>query len=187
MKTMIQGVVKVIGFALVFAASTTWAQDTVRVRGTIDRIDGPIYVVKAVNGDELKVILGDNASVVGVVKASPSDLKPGSFVGVAGMQQPDGSHEAIEVHIFPESQRGSGEGHYPWDLRPQSTMTNANVEQIVTGVNGQTMTVRYKDGERRFLSRRMPLSCPSCRVTRASSNPGAKSTSSLRKSCPMER
>jgi hypothetical protein len=157
MKTMTQGVVKVVGFALVFAASTTWAQDTVRVRGTIDRIDGPIYVVKAVNGDELKVILGDNASIVGVVKASLSDLKPGSFVGVAGMQQPDGSQEAIEVHISPESQRGSGEGHYPWDLRPQSTMTNANVEQIVPGVNGQTMTVRYKDGEKKIL---VPANAP---------------------------
>jgi hypothetical protein len=110
MKTMTQGVVKVVGFGLVFAASTTWAQDTVRVRGTIDRTDGPIYVVKAVNGDELKVILGDNASIVGVVKASLSDLKPGSFAGVAGMPQPDGSQEAIEVLSFRNRNVEAGKG-----------------------------------------------------------------------------
>ncbi|MGA2126525.1 MAG: hypothetical protein ABSG76_10280 [Xanthobacteraceae bacterium] len=136
--------------AMTVLASGAQAQDTVRVRGTIDRVDGPVYVIKARDGAEVKVTLADNALVVAIVKASLSDIKPGMFVGVTGMPQVDGSQKAVEVHIFPESMRGTGEGHYPWDLRPQSTMTNANVEQAVTGVDGQTLSVKYKDGEKKI-------------------------------------
>jgi hypothetical protein len=82
--------------------------------------------------------LPENPQIAGIAKASLSDIKQGSFVGITGMPQPDGSQRALEVHIFPESMRGTGEGHYPWDLRPQSTMTNANVDQLVTTVDGQT-------------------------------------------------
>ena len=89
------------------------AQDTVRVRGAIDRVEGPIYVVKSRDGAELKVSLADNGIVVAIVKASLSDIKPGLFVGSTGMPQPDGSQKAIEVHIFPEAVGGTGEGHYP--------------------------------------------------------------------------
>jgi len=131
-------------------ASGALAQDTVRVRGTIERVDGPVYVVNARDGAELKVTLADNVLVVAIIKASLADIKPGMFVGVTGMPQVDGSQKAVEVHIFPESMRGTGEGHYPWDLRPQSTMTNANVEQAVTGVDGQTLSVKYKDGEKKI-------------------------------------
>jgi hypothetical protein len=92
----------------------------------------------------------DNPQIAGVVKASLSDIKQGSFVGVTAMPQADGSQSALEVHIFPEAMRGTGEGHYPWDLRPQSTMTNANVEQIVTAVDGQTLTLKYKGGEKKI-------------------------------------
>jgi hypothetical protein len=129
---------------------TALAQDTVRVRGTIERVDGPTYVVKARDGAELKVTLADNAQIAGVVKASLSDVKQGSFVGVTAMPRADGSQSALEVHIFPEAMRGTGEGHYPWDLRPQSTMTNANVEQVVAAVDGQTLTLKYKDGEKKI-------------------------------------
>ena len=108
--------------------ATALAQDTVRVRGTIERIDGSTYMVKARDGAELKVTLAGNPQIAGVVKASLSDIKQGSFVGVTAMPRADGSQSALEVHIFPEALRGTGEGHYPWDLRPQSTMTNANVE-----------------------------------------------------------
>ncbi|MBV8330665.1 MAG: hypothetical protein JOZ61_09395, partial [Verrucomicrobia bacterium] len=101
------------------------AQDTVRVRGTIERIDGSTYVVKTRDGAELKVAVADNPQIAGVVKASLSDIKQGSFVGITAMPRADGSQSALEVHIFPEVMRGTGEGHYPWDLRPQSTMTNA--------------------------------------------------------------
>ena len=140
--------------ALFFAASLSFAQDTVRVRGTIERVEGQTFVVKSREGAELKVVLADNALVVVIVKASISDIKPGSFVGVTGMPQPDGSQKAIEVHIFPEAMRGTGEGHYPWDLRPQSTMTNANVvniERTVTEVDGRVLGMKYKDGEKKII------------------------------------
>jgi hypothetical protein len=127
------------------------AQDTVRLRGTIERVDGSTLVVKSREGAEVKVTLPDNAMVVGITKASLADVKQGSFVGVTGMPQADGSQKALEVHIFPEAMRGTGEGHRPWDLRPQSTMTNANVEQTVAGVDGQTLTVKYKDGEKKIV------------------------------------
>jgi len=135
---------------MVAGIATALAQDTVRIRGTIERIDGSIYVVKARDGAELKVTLADNPQIAGVVKASLSDIKQGSFVGVTAMPQADGSQSALEVHIFPEAMRGTGEGHYPWDLRPQSTMTNANVERVVTAVDGQTLTLKYKDGEKKI-------------------------------------
>jgi hypothetical protein len=137
--------------ALLAATSIANAQGTVRLRGTVDRIEGAMYVIKLRDGTEAKVSLAENALVVAIVKASLSDIKQGSFVGSTGMPQADGTQKAIEVHIFPEAMRGTGEGHYPWDLRPQSTMTNANVDQIVTGVDGQILTLKYKDGEKRIL------------------------------------
>jgi len=136
---------------LLSVTSIANAQGTVRLRGTVDRIEGPMYVMKLRDGTEAKVSLTENALVVAIVKASLSDIKQGSFVGSTGMPQTDGSQKAIEVHIFPEAMRGTGEGHYPWDLRPQSTMTNANVEQTVAGVDGQTLTLKYKDGEKKIL------------------------------------
>jgi len=140
----------IIGLAAILAAPVAWAQEPppLRVRGTVERIDGSIYVVKARDGAELKLTLADNAQIAGVIKASLSDIKQGSFVGVTAMPQHDGSLSAVEVHIFPESMRGTGEGHYPWDLKPQSTMTNANVEQVG---DGQTLTLKYKDGEKKIL------------------------------------
>jgi hypothetical protein len=137
-----------LGLAL---AASAWAQDTVRVRGTIERADGNHLIVKSRDGAELKVALAEKALIVAIVKASLSDIKQGSFVGVTGMPQADGSQRAIEVHIFPESMRGTGEGHYPWDLRPGTTMTNANVEHTVTGVDGHTLSVKYKDGEKKLI------------------------------------
>ena len=127
------------------------AQDTVRVRGTIEKVDGAVYVVKSRDGSELKVSLTDSPLIVAIVKASLSDIKQGSFIGATGMPQPDGSQKAIEVHIFPEAMRGTGEGHYAWDLQPESTMTNANVEQTVAGVDGQTLTMKHKNGENKVI------------------------------------
>jgi hypothetical protein len=130
---------------------TANAQDTVRVRGTIERVEGPVYVVKARDGAELKITLMDNGIVVAIVKASLADIKPGLFVGSTGMPQPDGSQKAIEVHIFPEAMRSTGEGHYPWDLQANSTMTNANVEESVASVDGQALTLKYKTGEKKII------------------------------------
>jgi hypothetical protein len=142
----------IIGLAAILAAPLAQAQDSppIRVRGTIERVDGAIYVVRARDGAELKIALADNAQIAGIIKASLSDIKQNSFVGVTAMPQPDGGLSAVEAHIFPEAMRGTGEGHYPWDLRPQSTMTNANVEQVVSAVDGRTLTLKYKDGEKKI-------------------------------------
>ena len=138
-----------IGLAAVLAAPLAWAQESppIRVRGTIERIEGPIYVIKARDGAELKLTVADKPSIATLVKASLADIKRDSFVGVTSMPQPDGSQRALEVHIFPEAMRGTGEGHYPWDLRPQSMMTNANVDQVGATVDGRMLTLKYKDGE----------------------------------------
>lgn len=138
--------------APLICAQTARAQDAppVRVRGTIERVDGTTCVVKARDGTELKLTIADNSQIAGIIKASLADIKQNSFVGVTAMPQPDGSLSAVEVHIFPEAMRGTGEGHYPWDLQPQSTMTNANVEQVVSAVDGRTLTLKYKDGEKKI-------------------------------------
>jgi len=145
------------GIAARLAAPLMWAElasaqesPPVRIRGTIERIDGATYVVKARDGAELKLTAADNAQIAGIIKASLSDIKQNSFVGITAMPQADGGLTAVEVHIFPESMRGTGEGHYPWDLQPKSTMTNANVEQVVSAVEGRTLTLKYKDGEKKI-------------------------------------
>ena len=137
-----------LGLALVGVGCPVLAQETVRVRGTIESVDGTAYLVKTRDGETVKLVLGDKPLFVAMVKASMADIKPGMFVGSTAMPDGDGSLRAVEVHIFPEAMRGAGEGHRPWDLAPQSTMTNANVETAVTGVGGQTLTVKYKGGEK---------------------------------------
>jgi len=125
----------ILSFAVVAASMMAVAEDTpVRVRGTLERIDGDICVIKARGGDTLQVKLADKPMVVALTKASLADIKPGSYVGVSGMPQPDGSQKALEVHIFPESMRGAGDGHRPWDLQPSSTMTNGSVARAALQV-----------------------------------------------------
>jgi uncharacterized protein YdeI (BOF family) len=137
--------------ALVLASPIACADDPpVRVRGTIERIEGDTYIVKARSGDELKVKLAATAGVSAVVKASLADAKPGTYVGIAGMPQADGSQRALEVLVFPEAMRGVAEGHRGWDLQPSSTMTNGNVDQSVVSNDGQVLTVKYKDGEKKI-------------------------------------
>src|SRR5713101_1559762 len=141
-----------LSLALICIASpASAADDTVRIRGTIERVEGPIFVVKNRDGAEVKLTVADNPLFVAIVKSTMADIKPGMFVGSTGMMQADGTQKAIEVHIFPESMRGTGEGHYDWDLKPQTKMTNANVEQTVASVDGQMLSVKYKDGEKKLL------------------------------------
>jgi hypothetical protein len=123
----------------------------VRVRGTIEKIDGAMLTVKARDGAEMKLKLADNAPVNEIAKASLSDVKPGAYVAVTGLPQPDGSQKALAVFIFPEAQRGLAEGHRPWDFAPNSTMTNATVDTQVAEKDGQTLTVKYKDGQQKVL------------------------------------
>jgi hypothetical protein len=151
MSGMIQSTLAATSLALICMALPASAQETMRIRGTIERVEGPVYVVKNRDGAELKLTVTDNPLFVAIVKSTMADIKPGMFVGSTGMSQPDGSQKAIEVHIFPESMRGTGEGHYDWDLKPQTKMTNANVEQTVAGVDGPILSVKYKDGEKKLL------------------------------------
>jgi hypothetical protein len=150
-RTLISRTLAAASFALVCIALPASAQETVRIRGTIESIEGPVFVVKNRDGAELKLTVTDKPLFVAIVKATMADIKPGMFVGSTGVTQEDGSQKAIEVHIFPESMRGVGEGHYDWDLKPQTKMTNANVEQTVAGVDGQMLSVKYKDGEKKVL------------------------------------
>ena len=148
---LVQRLLGMVALGAAVAAPLAWAQETVRVRGTIDRVDGDTYVVKARDGAELKLKLAPNAQVVALIKASLGDIKQGSYIGVAGMPQPDGSQKALEVHIFPEAMRGVGDGHRGWDLQPSSTMTNGSVEQTAGSSDGQTLTLKYKDGEKKIV------------------------------------
>jgi hypothetical protein len=139
--------------ALLLTASPVAAQQPqmVRVRGTIESVDGQVLSVKGRDGTALTLKLADGAPVRTVVRKSLDDVKVGNFVGITAMPQPDGTQKAVEIHIFPEALRGTGEGHRPWDLMPNSTMTNANIDSAVTGVTGQELVLKYKDGEKKFV------------------------------------
>lgn len=136
------------GSLLISAASAQQPQP-VRIRGAIEAVDGAVLTIKTRDGDERKVKMTDNVTVTGIAKTTMAEVKPGSYVGVTGMPQADGTQKAIAIHIFPEAMRGTGEGSRPWDLRPNSSMTNATVDQKVEATDGQTITVKYKDGEKK--------------------------------------
>ena len=121
-----------------------------RIRGPIQAVDGTMLTVTAGEAGDVKVKLTDDVAVFGVVKATLADIKPGAFIGVGAMPQADGSQRAIQIMIFTEQQRGTGEGHRPWD-RPNTTMTNATVGSTVAGVDGQVVMVKYKDGEKKII------------------------------------
>jgi hypothetical protein len=136
---------------LAFVTTTAFAQERVRVRGTIENVDGNVLTVKTREGQDVKVKLPYNARVLGIEKASIDDIKQGSYIGVSAMPQTDGSQKALHVHIFLDAMRGVAEGFGPWDVRPNSTMTNATVDNMVTGTDGRTVTVKYKDGEKKII------------------------------------
>jgi hypothetical protein len=153
MNQMTRRVFGVAGFALLLATSASFAQQPpVRVRGTVEAVDGPLLTVKSRDGQTTyKVKMADNVAVRGIIKATLADIKDNSFIGVTGMPQADGSQKAVEIHIFPEALRGTGEGHRPWDLVPNSTMTNATVAQMVKAVSGDEITLKYKEGEKKIV------------------------------------
>lgn len=140
-------------FAAILTASFAAAQapQMVRIRATIESISGTLINAKSRDGAEMKVQLAPNAPVNQVVKASLSDIKVTSYIAITAMPQPDGSQKALAILIFPEAMRGLAEGFRPWDLSPNSTMTNATVADEVTGVDGKTLTVKYKDGEKKII------------------------------------
>lgn len=114
------------------------------VRGTVEQLDGDKLTVKSRDGQDLSIALKPNFPVRAVVEKSLSDIKPGDYVASTSIRQPDGSLKAIEVHIFPESMRGTAEGQFPWDLVPNSLMTNATVAQVATAPQGRVVKVTYK-------------------------------------------
>jgi hypothetical protein len=158
MQTLTRRTLAATGLTLVLTASAypqmapqQSQQQTVRVRGEIEKVDGSVLTVKSRDGSSLTVKLADNARIAGIVKASIADVKQGSYIGISAMPQPDGSQRAIHVHIFPEAMRGTSEGVQPWDNRPGSSMINATTDTTVSGVDGQVLSVKYKDGEKKVI------------------------------------
>jgi len=138
--------------ALSFAATAAFAQQPSRIRGQIEKADGAMLVLKTRDGSMLNVKVADDARVAALVKASLADIKKDSFIGIAGIPQPDGSIQAFSIHIFLAAQRGVvPDRHGPWDARPGSTMTNAYVEDLVQSKDGETLMVKYKDGEKKII------------------------------------
>jgi hypothetical protein len=133
--------------------SATWAQQppTVRIRGTIESVDGSMLMIKSRDGADMKVRVTDDVTVIGVAKTTMAEIKPNSYIGVSAMPEPDGTQKALAIHIFPEAMRGAAEGFRPWDLRAGSTMTNATVAETVAGTDGQNIMVKYKDGEKKVV------------------------------------
>lgn len=145
-----------LGFAAAFVSTALVSAPVhaegkpVRVRGSVVSLDGSKLVVHAKDGKDVSVSLADNFAVLAVVKSSMADIKQGTFIGTATVTQPDSSLRSLEVVVFPDNLRGFGEGHYPWDLGSSSMMTNATVANAVKGIDGQTVTVTYKGGEKKI-------------------------------------
>ena len=154
MQTMTRRALGLAGVAVMLTTSVAvWAQQAppVRVRGTIEKVDGNTLTVKSRSGETLTVKLAEPPRIAAMVKASLDDIKEGAFIGVSGMPQPDGTQRAFAVHIFMDSQRGVVADRFDpnWDNRPGASMTNANVATTVAGKDGQDLLVKYKDGEKK--------------------------------------
>src|SRR5258707_6318273 len=150
------------------------ANPPVRIRGTVEKIDGQTLTVKARSGETMTVKLADNFVVMGVAKASVADIGSGKFIGTTTVGERDGALVALEVHVFPENMRGTREGHYDCDLRPSSKMTNANVASVTTMGKDRVLTVQYKGGEKKALiSEKTPIAS-FAPTDRGELKPGAK-------------
>jgi len=138
----------------VVAASTLYAiaqqsPTPSRVRGTIEAVNGDVLAVKSRGGEDYSLRMTPDVRVAGITRIALSDVKVGSFIGATTVPGPDGAQNAVEVHVFPEEMRGTGEGSRPWDLRPNSSMTNATVAESVASNDGHTLLVKYKGGEKK--------------------------------------
>ena len=127
-----------------------FAQSPARIRGTVQSIDNLTLTVKSRTGETVTIKLAEKYVVAGVAPASLADVTTGKFIGTATLGQKDGALVALEVLIFPDAMRGANEGHYPWDLQPESLMTNATVADVASGsTQGRVLTLKYKDGEKK--------------------------------------
>jgi len=149
-KSAIGGAVAFAAFLGVAGLRPAQAADNVRVRGTVASLEGSTLTVKTREGPTSALALKPGWKVTGVAAASLGDIKPGDFVGIATLPTASGGDGAIEVLIFPPAMKGTGEGSYPWDLKPKSGMTNGTVLNAVKDVNGRTLTVSYKDQEKKI-------------------------------------
>ena len=150
MRHLIYGTAGVV-LTLVVATGAL-AQQAGRIRGQIEKADGNTYVVKTREGATVTAKADDKTRVGALVKASLADIKTDSFIGIAGLPRPDGSIVAFSIHIFLPAQRGVvPDRHGPWDGRPNSTMTNAYVGSAAKSADGEVLTVKYKDGEKRVI------------------------------------
>ncbi len=140
-----------VALMLALAADAASAQQSARVSGIVVGFDGRVLALRSTRFGDVKINVPDNLVVFAVSKASLADIKPGSFIGVGAMPQPDGSQRAMQVTVFAESQRGLGEGHRPWNREPGATMTNATVDTMVTAKDGETLMVKYKGGEQKIV------------------------------------
>jgi hypothetical protein len=139
-------------FLGIAALSPVQAAETVRVRGTIVGLDGSTLTVKTREGPNAMLMLKPGWKMAGVAKASVEDIKPGDFVGIASLPTASGGDGAIEVLVFPPALKGTGEGNYPWDLKPKSSMTNATVTNAVKGVDGRTLDLSYSGGKEKKIA-----------------------------------
>jgi hypothetical protein len=121
---------------------------TVRLRGTIESLSDTKMVLRERSGERIELAIAPNLQVTEMYPVTLADVRAGSFVGVGGIPQPDGSQRAIAVVVFPESMRGTGEGHRPFDFLPQSTMTNATVADVAAAPDGRRLQLTYKDGQK---------------------------------------
>ena len=137
----------VVGPAL---AQTPPAGTPTRIRGTVDKLDGQNLMVKSRDGQTLTIELAANVAVITLVKKSIADIKAGDYVASTGVKGTDGKIHAIEVRIFPEAARGTGEGQYPWDLMPDSVMTNATVGKVDQAPQGPVLHVTFKGTESEY-------------------------------------
>jgi len=138
----------VLGVVFSLAVAAQGGEQTLRIRGTIEQVDAASMVVKDRAGKATPLVYADDLRVSEVVPIDPAAIQTGAFIGTAAVPRADGSLAAIEVHVFPEEARGTGEGHRPFDLQPGSTMTNATVAAVKSGPNDRVVTLRYKDGEK---------------------------------------
>ena len=150
------------------------ANPPVRVRGTVEKLDGNLLTVKARNGQSMTIKLADNYVVVGIQKAGIADIGQDKFIGTTTVGEKDGALVAEEVHIFPEAMRGTGEGHYDWDLRPTSKITNANVANVTSMGKDRVLTAQYKGGEKKVLVPESAVIVSFTPTERSELKPGAK-------------
>jgi hypothetical protein len=163
----------VAAFLVAVASTVAFAQTPVRIRGTVEKLDGQVLTVKGNDGQIQTVKLADNFVVMGISRASVDDIGSGKFIGTTTVGERNGALVALEVHIFPDNMRGTGEGHYDWDLRPSSKMTNANVATVTRIGQDHVLEVQYKGGEKKVLVPQTAVIVSFTPADRSAVKPGA--------------